>query len=119
MVSPEKLAEVFGGTLAVANFGVQSGTLQVAARKKVVLLKSAREMNTGIYIGVGFRKFSEFLNFRIYFLFFLKNSRKILKSYLSHKKSRKLEKILRNFSKVYMNVMIKIKSLKLKKRLLR
>jgi hypothetical protein len=45
----------------------------------------------GIYIVVGFGNFSEILNFRIYFLF-KNNSRKILKSYLSHEKSQKLEK---------------------------
>jgi hypothetical protein len=36
---------------------------------------------------------------------FKNNFRKILKSYLSHEKSQKLEKILRKFPKVYMNVM--------------
>ena len=49
------------------------------------------ERNTGIYIVLGFGKVSEFLNFGIYFLF-KNNSRKFLKSYLSHEKSQKLEK---------------------------
>jgi hypothetical protein len=44
-----------------------------------------------IYIVVWFGNFSKFLNFGIYFLF-KNNSRKILKSYLSHEKSQKLEK---------------------------
>jgi len=62
------------------------------------------ESNTGIYIVLGFGKVSEFLNFGIYFLF-KNNSRKFLKSYLSHQKSQKLEKILRKFPEVDMNMM--------------
>jgi hypothetical protein len=53
---------------------------------------------------LGFENLLEFLDFRIDFLF-KNNFRKILKSYLSHEKSQKLEKILRKFPKVYMNVM--------------
>jgi len=62
------------------------------------------ERNTGIYIVLGFGKVSEFLNFGIYFLF-KNNSRKFLKSYLSHEKSQKLKKILRKFPEVDMNMM--------------
>jgi len=62
------------------------------------------ERNSDIYIILGFGKFSEFLNFGIYFLF-KNNSRKFLKSYLSHEKSQKLEKFLRNFFGVDMNMM--------------
>ena len=62
------------------------------------------ERNTGIYIVLGFGKVLEFLNFKIYFLF-KNNSRKFLKSYLSHEKSQKLEKFLRNFFGVDMNMM--------------
>ena len=62
------------------------------------------ERNIGIYIVLGFEKVSEFLNFRIYFLFKNK-SRKFLKSYLSHEKSQKLVKILRKFLEVNMNMM--------------
>ena len=62
------------------------------------------ERNIGIYIVLGFGKVSEFLNFGIYFLF-KNNSRKFLKSYLSHEKSQKLEKILRKFPEVDMNMM--------------
>jgi len=62
------------------------------------------ERNTGIYIVLGFGKVSEFLNFGIYFLF-KNNSRKFLKSYLSHQKSQKLDKILRKFLEVDMNMM--------------
>ena len=51
--------------------------------------------NTGTYIVLGFGKVSEFLNFGIYFL----------KSYLSHEKSQKIEKILRKFPEVNMNMM--------------
>ena len=46
----------------------------------------------------------EFLNFGIYFLF-KNNFTKFLKPYLSHEKSQKLEKILRKFPKVDMNMM--------------
>ena len=62
------------------------------------------ERNTSIYIVLGFGKVSEFLNFGIYFLF-KNNSKKFLKSYLSHEKSQKLEKILRKFLEVDMNMM--------------
>ena len=62
------------------------------------------ERNTGIYIVLGFGKVSEFLNFGIYFQF-KNNSRKFLKSYLRHEKSQKLEKILRKFPEVDMNMM--------------
>jgi len=62
------------------------------------------ERNTGIYIVLGFGKVSEFLNFEIYFVF-KNNSRKFLKSYLSHEKSQKLNKILRKFLEVGMNMM--------------
>ena len=62
------------------------------------------ERNTGIYIVLGFGKVSEFLNFGIYFLF-KNNSKKFLKSYLSREKSLKLEKILRKFPEVDMNMM--------------
>jgi hypothetical protein len=51
----------------------------------------------------GLEFFSKFLNFKIYFLF-KNNFRKFLKSYLSHEKSQKLEKILRNFLEVDMNM---------------
>ena len=60
--------------------------------------------NTGIYIVLGFGKVLELLNFAIYSLF-KNNSRKFLKSYLSHEKSQKLEKIPRKFLEVDMNVM--------------
>ena len=60
--------------------------------------------NTTVYIVLGFRRVSEFLNFGIYFLF-KNNSRKFLKSYLSHQKSQKLDKILRKFLEVDMNMM--------------
>jgi len=62
------------------------------------------DRNTGIYIVLGFGKVLEFLNFKIYFLF-KNNSRKFLKSYLSHEKSQKLVKILRKFLEVDMNMM--------------
>ena len=68
------------------------------------LVGSSRETYDGIYIVVGFGNVSEFLNFGIYFL--LKNNfRKFLKSYLSHEKSQKIEKILRKFPEVNMNMM--------------
>ena len=74
-------------------------------RKRVVLLETlCREEHRHIYIVLLFGKVSKFLNFGIYFLF-KNNSRKFLKSYLSHEKSQKLEKILRNFPKVDMNMM--------------
>jgi hypothetical protein len=58
----------------------------------------------GIYIVVGFGNVLEFLNFEIYFLY-KNNSRKFMKSYLNHEKSQKLEKILKRFPKVDMNMM--------------
>ena len=76
--------------MAAAETGCTSGTL--ASRV------------TPAYIFLGFRKVSEFLNFGIYFLF-KNNFRKFLKSYLSHEKSQKLDKILRKFLEVDMNMM--------------
>jgi hypothetical protein len=64
-----------------------------------------------MYLYIGFGNVSKIINFGIYFLF-KNNSRKYLKSYLSHEKS---QKIPRKFLVADMNLMIKIKCLEFMK----
>jgi hypothetical protein len=65
LMDGKMLAGEFAGNLAVANFGVRSAGLQAAARETGHTSEISATRRIGIYIGLGFGNFLEFLNFRI------------------------------------------------------